>query len=186
MTTTTETPSTILPLAEVTFTGSVNRCAAGERLDDGDGDGWGQCVVDNVEVNTWLAQAAAERSGLPAGTTCQYPATIATGQTSVVSCPTVNLDGSEGLWAFTLDSDSSVRTAASYTETKPAPVTTPPPTVPPQTAPPAPEPPPAPSTDPHFGTCKEAKANGYGPYYSGQDVEYDWYRDADSDGIVCE
>ncbi|HEU0133005.1 MAG TPA: excalibur calcium-binding domain-containing protein [Mycobacteriales bacterium] len=43
-----------------------------------------------------------------------------------------------------------------------------------------------PATDPRFDTCKEAKAHGYGPYYRGQDPEYDWYRDADSDGIVCE
>jgi hypothetical protein len=42
------------------------------------------------------------------------------------------------------------------------------------------------STDPRFNTCKEAKANGYGPYYIGFDPEYDWYRDADSDGVVCE
>jgi len=41
-------------------------------------------------------------------------------------------------------------------------------------------------TDPRFGTCKEAKANGYGPYTEGKDPEYDWYRDADSDGVVCE
>jgi S1-C subfamily serine protease len=41
-------------------------------------------------------------------------------------------------------------------------------------------------TDPRFGACKEAKANGYGPYYMGIDPEYDWYRDADSDGVVCE
>ena len=41
-------------------------------------------------------------------------------------------------------------------------------------------------TDPSFGTCREAKANGYGPYYAGIDPEYDWYRDADSDGVVCE
>lgn len=41
-------------------------------------------------------------------------------------------------------------------------------------------------TDPRFGTCKEAIKNGYGPYYDGADEEYDWYRDADSDGIVCE
>jgi len=39
--------------------------------------------------------------------------------------------------------------------------------------------------DPRFDTCKDAKASGYGPYYRG-DTEYDWYRDADSDGIVCE
>jgi len=41
-------------------------------------------------------------------------------------------------------------------------------------------------TDPRFDTCREAKSNGYGPYYSGADVEYDWYQDRDSDGIVCE
>jgi hypothetical protein len=29
------------------------------------------------------------------------------------------------------------------------------------------------------------QAAGYGPYYSGKDPEYDWYRDADSDGMVC-
>jgi endonuclease YncB( thermonuclease family) len=56
-------------------------------------------------------------------------------------------------------------------------------------APPPPPPPPPPSgggTDPRFGTCKEAKANGYGPYYQGVDPEYGWYRDADKDGVVCE
>jgi len=41
-------------------------------------------------------------------------------------------------------------------------------------------------TDPRFRTCKDAKANGYGPYFSGFDPEYDWYIDADSDGKVCE
>ena len=54
----------------------------------------------------------------------------------------------------------------------PAPVVTPAPT--------------QPATDPQFGTCKEAKANGYGPYVRGQDPEYNWYRDGDSDGVVCE
>ena len=44
----------------------------------------------------------------------------------------------------------------------------------------------APATDPDYGTCKAAKAAGAGPYYQGRDPEYDWYRDADSDGIVCE
>jgi len=42
------------------------------------------------------------------------------------------------------------------------------------------------STDPRFDTCREAKSNGYGPYYSGADAEYDWYRDRDGDGVVCE
>ena len=40
--------------------------------------------------------------------------------------------------------------------------------------------------DPRFGTCREAKANGFGPYVKGVDAEYDWYRDGDSDGTVCE
>lgn len=53
-------------------------------------------------------------------------------------------------------------------------------------APPPPADPPAPDTDPRFGTCGEAIAAGYGPYHRGQDPEYDWYRDADSDGVVCE
>jgi hypothetical protein len=41
-------------------------------------------------------------------------------------------------------------------------------------------------TDPRFATCKAAKAAGYGPYRAGIDPEYDWYRDADKDGMVCE
>jgi hypothetical protein len=40
--------------------------------------------------------------------------------------------------------------------------------------------------DPHFGTCREANDAGYGPYVEGDDPEYDWYRDRDRDGIVCE
>ena len=41
-------------------------------------------------------------------------------------------------------------------------------------------------TDPRFSTCGAAIAAGYGPYVRGQDPEYDWYRDADGDGVVCE
>ncbi len=40
--------------------------------------------------------------------------------------------------------------------------------------------------DPQFRTCKAAKSAGYGPYISGVNPEYDWYRDADHDGRVCE
>ncbi len=42
------------------------------------------------------------------------------------------------------------------------------------------------ATDPRFPTCKAAIAAGYGPYVQGRDVEYDWYRDGDKDGIACE
>ena len=41
-------------------------------------------------------------------------------------------------------------------------------------------------TDPHFSYCYEAIDAGYGPYVEGEDPEYDWYDDADGDGIVCE
>jgi hypothetical protein len=48
---------------------------------------------------------------------------------------------------------------------------------------------PAPTTgtkvDPRFPYCKDLPA-GYGPYHQGTDPEYDWYRDADGDGVVCE
>ncbi|MFP5359258.1 MAG: DUF1524 domain-containing protein [Actinomycetes bacterium] len=40
--------------------------------------------------------------------------------------------------------------------------------------------------DPDMGTCTAAKAAGYGPYVRGEDVEYGYYRDGDSDGTVCE
>ena len=42
------------------------------------------------------------------------------------------------------------------------------------------------ATDRRFAYCKDVKAAGYGPYVQGTDPEYDWYRDADSDGTVCE
>ena len=56
------------------------------------------------------------------------------------------------------------------------------PAPPPSTVPKAP----AGSTDPQFGTCREANAAGYGPYRAGSDPEYDWYQDRDHDGLVCE
>jgi hypothetical protein len=63
-----------------------------------------------------------------------------------------------------------------------------PPTPSPRTTP-APHPGQTPAqeaTDPRFDTCTKAKAAGYGPYLSGQDPEYGWYRDRDGDGRVCE
>ena len=41
-------------------------------------------------------------------------------------------------------------------------------------------------TDPRFDTCGDANDAGYGDYVRGRDPEYDWYRDSDSDGKVCE
>jgi hypothetical protein len=55
--------------------------------------------------------------------------------------------------------------------TRPAPVRTPAPTR---------------GLDPRFATCGAANAGGYGPYRSGVDAEYDWYRDRDHDGVACE
>ncbi|WP_201774761.1 GmrSD restriction endonuclease domain-containing protein [Demequina salsinemoris] len=41
------------------------------------------------------------------------------------------------------------------------------------------------AVDERYPYCKDLPA-GYGPYYEGVDPEYDWYRDGDGDGIVCE
>ncbi len=41
--------------------------------------------------------------------------------------------------------------------------------------------------DPRFSSCAEAKRNGYNrKYVRGVDPEYNFYRDGDGDGIVCE
>lgn len=40
--------------------------------------------------------------------------------------------------------------------------------------------------DPKFNYCSEVKKNGYGPYVKGKDLEYEWYKDRDGDGVVCE
>jgi len=42
------------------------------------------------------------------------------------------------------------------------------------------------STDPQFSYCYEANDAGYGNYVQGVDPEYEWYDDADHDGVVCE
>ena len=41
-------------------------------------------------------------------------------------------------------------------------------------------------TDPRFDSCGDALDAGYGQYVRGVDLEYDWYRDGDGDGVVCE
>ncbi len=42
------------------------------------------------------------------------------------------------------------------------------------------------TSDPNYGTCKQAKANHAGPYVRGKHPEYAYYQDRDGDGIVCE
>lgn len=42
-----------------------------------------------------------------------------------------------------------------------------------------------PASDPDYGICAQAKASGAGPYTRDQ-PEYDYYRDGDGDGTVCE
>jgi len=78
--------------------------------------------------------------------------------------------------------------AAGPVATGAAPTTLPVTTVPPATLPATTVPPASvPSgVDARYGTCREAKAHGLGPYVRGVDAEYSWYRDADGDGIVCE
>jgi hypothetical protein len=39
--------------------------------------------------------------------------------------------------------------------------------------------------DPHFTSCKEATAAGYGPYTKGVHPEYAWYTDVDNNGVAC-
>jgi hypothetical protein len=68
----------------------------------------------------------------------------------------------------------------------PAPTTSAPAPAPAPVAVPAPAPAPTPALDPRFPYCKDAIPAGYGNYVKGVDPEYDWYRDADGDGIVCE
>ena len=43
-----------------------------------------------------------------------------------------------------------------------------------------------PELDPRFDTCEEANRAGYVDYRRGVDPEYEWYDDADEDGVVCE
>lgn len=101
-----------------------------------------------------------------------------------------------GLWVKPAEKDAMARVlGACPAEEPPAsgPLELPPPGLgsagPRPTSSPRPVPAPAPGTggtDPRYSFCTEAKAAGYGPYHRGTDPEYAWYRDADSDGAVCE
>lgn len=47
---------------------------------------------------------------------------------------------------------------------------------------------PPPGTDPRFVSCEAAHDQGFGldGYRRDVDEEYNWYRDPDADGVVCE
>ncbi|MGW5364489.1 thermonuclease family protein [Actinopolymorpha pittospori] len=97
-------------------------------------------------------------------------------------------DSKSGLWQSCVNTPKP-KTRVEAAEPKPQPPAPKPKPPAPKPEPPAPKPePPAPKPDldPHFDTCKEANAHGYGPYRQGVDPEYDWYQDRDHDGLVCE
>lgn len=105
----------------------------------------------------------------------------------------VALAGCSGQLVVDTDEAAAAETAAPKVTPTPTSSATPTPTPTPTASPtpttlPEPEPEPAqqPTTDPRFDTCGEAIAVGYGPYIRGVDPEYDWYRDGDKDGDVCE
>lgn len=116
--------------------------------------------------------------------------------TATESDPSQNIETVEPSSTVLSATTDVATTAQAPTATAAPPATAAPATAAPVTAPPTPAPTappqtvafvaPAPATDPRFDTCKDAKANGYGPYSRGVDPEYNWYRDADNDGIVCE
>lgn len=103
-------------------------------------------------------------------------------------------DSRDGYGRHTREDAYVAADAATSNRFEPPPTTAAPP--PPEPRPFAPSPPPTAAapppppagggTDPRFDTCKDAIAAGFGNYRRGIDPEYDWYRDADSDGIVCE
>ncbi len=146
--------------------------AATEPAESADAEVAASVTVEPAELT--------ESTPSPTAEPTTVPPTTAAPTTAVPTTPPTTAPA-------TLPPTTAAPTTAAPTTAVP---TTAAPTLPPTTAPPPPPPPPPPApvqaTDPNYGTCKEAKANGAGPYYQGQDPEYGWYRDADSDGIVCE
>ncbi|WP_245854738.1 GmrSD restriction endonuclease domain-containing protein [Flavimobilis soli] len=99
----------------------------------------------------------------------------------LAACPGEPLPTADAALKVTVTGDKPVKAAPKPTS-KPT-------TAKPKTSKPKATKKPAPKvekTDPNFGTCKEAKSHGYGPYYASTDPEYHFYRDRDGDGIVCE
>ncbi|GAA4288822.1 DUF1524 domain-containing protein [Georgenia daeguensis] len=102
------------------------------------------------------------------------------------------------LWVTAAEQDAMVRVLSACPD-QPLPARETAPLMPELAAAPAPQPAPVPEpapapapggsgagTDPRFSSCAKALDAGYGPYVSGVDPEYGWYRDGDSDGTVCE
>ena len=139
-----------------------------------------------------------------ANSTAGSPATTQVAAATVVTRAATTSTSTTSTLAPVTTIPATTLPATTLPATTLAPVTTPAPAPEPVVAPapapiapqpivvipaPAPVPAPAPApaaVDARYDTCKEAKAHGAGPYYAGTDVEYNWYRDADNDGIVCE
>ena len=180
-------PRNYVPAAK---TGDVALCNNGGYSDNTDfkntcssGDGvkswlapYGQCD-DGTVIKMDKTASCSEHGGFKAVLPVEYVPALTVPPTAAPTVPPT-------------PASTAPPTAAPTVPPTPAPTAapTPPPPVPPTTKPtPAPPPPVSPSgMDPRFSTCKAAKSAGFGPYVRGVNREYDWYRDADRDGIVCE
>jgi hypothetical protein len=153
---------------------------------------WAKLAVPALAVLTVGGLAAGGTDAGPSPTTAR-PATTAPAAVSPAAAVPASVTVAARPASTVPAPTVPVTTAAPATTAPPVttarPVTTaaPPTTAPTTTAPlvigPGPS---AGAVDPRYSTCREAKSRGLGPYVRGRDLEYDWYRDADSDGIVCE
>ncbi|MEJ3745558.1 excalibur calcium-binding domain-containing protein [Actinomycetes bacterium KLBMP 9797] len=140
-----------------------------------------QSVVSTTTPDTQMSAPAATVEATPSSTPAKASTSPAPSPTRVyyANCDAVRAAGKSPLrkgqagYRATLDRDrDGIACEPGETTPKPSPKRT--------------TKPPAPTTDPRFDTCADAKAAGYGPYVRGKDPEYYWYRDQDKDGRVCE
>jgi endonuclease YncB( thermonuclease family) len=135
-------------------------------------------AVDRVIGHVLLGDAlVAEQLAASGWARLSGPTGSATYDRRIAEAQTQAQNAAIGVWTPTTVTEPPTTTQAATTTQ--APTTMAPPPV--FLAPPAND-----DLDPRFDTCRQALANGYGNYRRGEDPEYDWYRDADSDGIVCE
>lgn len=79
-------------------------------------------TVPSLSIDKGAVYAVANANGLPPNTSCPMPETMKQGTTAFVVCAIVNPDKSAGVWAFTLQADSTIFDLK-YTQTKAAPPT---------------------------------------------------------------